>query len=187
MNNYVELSVASNFSFLRGASHAEELVVRAKRLELAGISITDHNSVAGLVRGHMAAKEAQLPFAPGCRLVFMDDTPDVFVWPESRIAWGNLCELLSYGKRKAPKGECHLSLEDLLEYGSGLVMAIHPNVGKRKASGAQIQKLKDTFGDYVYLGLTRPYGVSDQREMVRVSRLSDQYGVPLVALGDVLY
>ena len=84
---YVELAAASNFSFLRGASHAEELVVRARELELDGLAITDRNSVAGVVRGHMAAKEAGIPFAPGCRLVFMDSTPDIFVWPENRRAW----------------------------------------------------------------------------------------------------
>jgi DNA polymerase III alpha subunit len=116
---YVELAAASNFSFLRGASHAEELVVQASRLGLGGIAITDRNSLAGVVRGHMAAKEAGLAFATGCRLVFMDGTPDILVWPEDRAAWGHLCELLTTGKRRAPKGECHLTLEDLLTHGQG--------------------------------------------------------------------
>jgi DNA polymerase III alpha subunit len=101
---YVELAAASNFSFLRGASHAEELVVQASRLGLGGIAITDRNSLAGVVRGHMAAKEAGLAFATGCRLVFMDGTPDILVWPEDRAAWGNLCELLTTGKTPRAQG-----------------------------------------------------------------------------------
>jgi DNA polymerase III alpha subunit len=121
---YVELAAASNFSFLRGASHAEELVVQAARLGLGGIAITDRNSLAGVVRGHMAAKEAGLAFAPGCRLVFIDGTPDILVWPEDRAAYGNLCELLTLGKRRAPKGECHLTLEDCFAHGRGLLMAL---------------------------------------------------------------
>ncbi|MEO1275527.1 MAG: PHP domain-containing protein, partial [Pseudomonadota bacterium] len=72
----VELAATSNFSFLRGASHAEEMVGQAARLGLAGIAIADRNSVAGVVRAHMAAKEAALPFVPGCRLVFRDQSPD---------------------------------------------------------------------------------------------------------------
>ena len=126
---YVELAAASNFSFLRGASHAEELVVQASRLGLAGIAITDRNSLAGVVRGHMAAKESGLAFAPGCRLVFMDATPDILVWPEDRTGYGHLCELLTTGKRRAPKGECHLMLEDLLTHGAGLLMAVIPPGG----------------------------------------------------------
>lgn len=185
--SYVELSAASNFSFLHGASHAEELVVQAKRLELSGLSITDRNSVAGVVRGHMAAKEAKLSFVPGCRLIFMDGSPDIFVWPEDREAWGNLCELLSLGKRRAPKGECHLSLEDLLSHGHGLLMAIHP--GKKSITELEVSigKLTDAFGDQLYLGLARFYGNADQRRMSELKCLSGDTKIPLIALGDVLY
>ena len=104
----VELCVTSNFSFLRGASHAEELVGQAARLGLAGIALTDRNSVAGVVRAHMAAKEAGIGFVPGCRLVFADATPDVIAWPRDRRGWQTLCELLTLGKRRAPKGQCQL-------------------------------------------------------------------------------
>jgi error-prone DNA polymerase len=74
---YAELAVTTNFSFLRGASHAQELVLCAKRLGLAGIGIADRNSVAGVVRAHMAAQEAGLRLAVGARLVFADGTPDI--------------------------------------------------------------------------------------------------------------
>ncbi len=184
---YVELSAASNFSFLRGASHAEEMVMRAQRLGLAGLSITDINSVAGLVRGHMAAKEAGLPFAPGCRLSFMDGTPDIFVWPKSRNGWSNLCELLSLGKRRAPKGECHLELDDLLLHGQQLLMAVHPMAHAREKMLHPLEALKEHFTGRIFLGLVRDYGDQDQRRLQEVAALGEAVGVPLIALGDVLY
>lgn len=184
---HVELAAASNFSFLRGASHAEELVVEAKRLGLGGLAITDRNSVAGVVRGHMAAKEAGIGFSPGCRLVFMDGTPDIFVWPQDRKAWGNLCELLSLGKRRAPKGECHLGFDDLLKHGEGLFMAPHPSDHRECELRTVLQQLKQTFGDFVYLGLVREYGSSDQRRMQQLRDISRTISIPLLALGDVFY
>ncbi|MDP2120212.1 MAG: error-prone DNA polymerase [Hoeflea sp.] len=183
---YVELAAASNFSFLRGASHAEELVVQSSRLGLSGLAITDRNSLAGVVRGHMAAKEAGLPFAPGCRLVFMDASPDILVWPEDRAGYGHLCELLTTGKRRAPKGECHLMLEDLFTHGAGLLMAVVPPAG---AAGLDpvLRRLSEAFPDHLHLALSRTYGASDQRHMARVARLARDHSLPLLAIGDVLY
>ena len=97
------MSCSSNFSFLRGASHPEELVVVAKKLGLWGLALADRNSVAGVVRAHMAAKEAGLAFQPGCRLVFGDETPDCLVWPKNLKGWNNLCRLLSVGNLRAQK------------------------------------------------------------------------------------
>ena len=185
---YVELAAASNFSFLRGASHAEELVVQASRLGLGGIAITDRNSLAGVVRAHMAAKEAGLAFAPGCRLVFMDATPDILVWPEDRSAYAHLCELLTTGKRRAPKGECHLTLDDLLTHGEGLLMAVVAPAG---ASGPRLnsalERLREAFPDYLHLALSRAHGSADQRHMAVLARLARKHRLPLVAIGDVLY
>ena len=105
---YAELAVTTNFSFLRGGSHPEELVKQAKRLGLTGIGIADRNSVAGVVRAHVAAKEMKVNLAVGARLVFADGTPDILAYPQDRAAWGRLCRLLSFGKRRAEKGECIL-------------------------------------------------------------------------------
>lgn len=185
---YVELAAASNFSFLRGASHAEELVVQAARLGLGGIAITDRNSLAGVVRGHMAAKEAGLAYAPGCRLVFMDATPDILVWPEDRTAYAHLCELLTTGKRRAPKGECHLLLEDLLTHGEGLLMAVVAPDGVSKAGlTATLERLCAAFPGHLHLALSRAYGSADQRHMAMLARLARKHRLPLVAIGDVLY
>ena len=88
MSAYAELAVTTNFSFLRGASKAEELVLRAKELGLVGLGIADRNSVAGVVRAHAMAKMIGLKIAVGARLVFSDGSPDILAYPEDRAAWG---------------------------------------------------------------------------------------------------
>jgi error-prone DNA polymerase len=126
MSAYAEFAVTTNFSFLRGASHPEELVDRAKTLGLAGIGIADRNSVAGVVRAHQAAKEAGLKFAPGARLIFADGTPDILAYPQDRAAWGRLTRLLTLGKRRTEKGECLLYCDDLLAHVEGLSLIVLP-------------------------------------------------------------
>ena len=113
------------FSFLRGASHPEEMVARAAELGLAGIGIADRNTLAGVVRAHVFAREnaaamGGMRVVCGARLAFIDGAPDVLVYPRDRAAYGRLCRLLTAGNLRAPKGECHLRLEDLLERGEGL-------------------------------------------------------------------
>src|ERR1700704_5268680 len=134
MTGYAEFAVTTNFSFLRGASHGEELVLQAKELGLAGLGVADRNSVAGVVRAHQAAKEAGLPFAPGARLVFCDGTPDILAYPESRAGWGRLTQLLTLGKRRAEKGECLLSRYDLFAHAAGLNLVVMPGHLKRAAA-----------------------------------------------------
>ena len=128
MTPYAELVVTTNFSFLRGGSHPEELVATAAKLGLAGIAVADRNTLAGVVRGHSAAKEAGIRYAVGCRLVFRDSTPEIVAWPTTRAAYGRLCRLLTLGNRRAPKGECHLDRDDLLEWGMGLMLGVMPGI-----------------------------------------------------------
>ena len=94
---YLEFAVASNFSFLRGASHPEELMVQAAHAGLAGLGLCDRNSVAGVVRAHLAKREQNLPlrYHPGARLVFADGTPDILAYPRNRAGWGRLTRLLT--------------------------------------------------------------------------------------------
>ncbi len=125
--DYAELLVASNFSFLRGASHPEELAATAALLGLAGFAVADKNTLSGIVRGHLAAKTTGVRYAVGCRLSFRDGTPDIAVWPRDRAAYGRLCRLLTTGNLRTRKGECHLDLADLLEWGEGLEMAVLPD------------------------------------------------------------
>src|SRR5271169_6894088 len=119
---YLEFAVASNFSFLRGASHPEELMVQAAQLGLAGLGLCDRNTLAGVVRAHLAKREQNLVLAyhPGARLVFADGTPDILAYPRDRAGWGRLTRLLTLGNLRAAKGCCILHLDDLLAHVEGL-------------------------------------------------------------------
>src|SRR6266568_2384913 len=123
---YVEFAVTSNFSFLWGGSHPEELIAQAARLALLGMGLCDRNSVAGVVRAHLAKRENELDvrYHPGARLIFCDGTPDVLAYPRDRAGWGKLCRLLTRGNLRAEKGDCILHLEDLLEHADGLELVV---------------------------------------------------------------
>src|SRR4249919_1413283 len=140
MSAYAELAVATNFSLLRGASKAEELVLRAKEMGLVGLGIADRNSVAGVVRAHAMAKVIGFKVAVGARLVFSDSTPDILAYPEHRAAWGRLTRLLTVGKDRAEKGDCILGLPDLLEEAEGLNLIVMPP--ERTNSDALIKMLR---------------------------------------------
>jgi DNA-directed DNA polymerase III PolC len=126
MNRYVEFAVTSNFSFLSGASHPEELMAEAAQLDLAGLGLCDRNSVAGVVRAHVAKRESDwaLAYHPGARLVFADGTPDILAYPRNRAGWGKLCRLLTCGNRRAKKADCLLYLEDLLAHIADLELIV---------------------------------------------------------------
>ena len=123
---YLEFATASNFSFLRGASHPEELMVQAHAIGLAGLGLCDRNSVAGVVRAHLAKREQNLSlrYHPGARLVFADGTPDILAYPRDRAAWGRLTRLLTLGNLRGKKGECILHLDDLLAHAFGLELIV---------------------------------------------------------------
>ena len=114
---YAELAATTNFSFLRGGSHAAELVETAKTLGLAAIGIADRNTLAGIVRAHVAAKEHNLRLLVGARLVLRDGF-EAICYPANRDAYGKLAGLLTVGNRRAPKGECYLDFEDLHALGT---------------------------------------------------------------------
>src|SRR5580692_7612309 len=113
MNAYAELAVTTNFSFLRGASHPQEMVARADELGLTAIGIADRNSFAGVVRAYDEAKKRTIKLIVGVRLVTVDGF-EVIAYPTDRAAYGRLCRLLSAGNRDAKKGECHIGFADIL-------------------------------------------------------------------------
>jgi error-prone DNA polymerase len=128
---FAEFAVTTNFSFLRGASHPEEYVARAHELGLAGIGIADRNSLAGVVRAHLFARENEiapetLRIAIGARLVFCDGTPDILAYPQDRAAYARLTRLLTRGNLKAQKGFCRLTRQDLLDTAEGFHLAVMP-------------------------------------------------------------
>jgi hypothetical protein len=120
MPRYAELQVTTNFSFLRGASHGEELVAQAKALGLEALAVTDRNTLAGVVRAHVAAKEVGLKLIVGARLD-LQDGPSLLCLPRDRAAYGLLSRLLSLGQMRAKKGECTLFLEDVAAHAEGQI------------------------------------------------------------------
>jgi error-prone DNA polymerase len=182
---YAELAVTTNFSFLRGASRPEELVACAKRLGLAGIGVADRNSVAGVVRAHMAANEKGLRLAIGARLVFADGTPDILAYPRDRTAWGRLTRLLSLGKRRAEKGDCILRLADLMDFIAGLnLIVMAPARIEAAALQSLLARLREISGQSVWLAASMLYRGDDAR---RCAEIAAQSSVPLIAVNDVLY
>ncbi len=188
---YAELAVTTNFSFLRGASDPEELVTAAQQLGLKGLGIADRNSVAGVVRAHVAARElehehANFKIAVGARLVFSDGTPDILVYPRDRGAWGRLTRLLTLGKRRAGKGECILKLPDLLDFVEGLNLIVVPPLEIDSAAlQALLVRLKAVSPHSVWLAAGMLYRGDDARRLARLRSI--EAGVPLIAVNDVLY
>ena len=135
---FAELVAATNYSFLRGASHPSDMVAQAIAIGLDGIGIADRNTVAGVVRAHVALRDANdaaaaagLPpvdfrIVVGARLVFADGTPDIVAYPATRYGWGRLCRLLTVGNRRAEKGGCLLTLGDLVAYLDDLLLIVMP-------------------------------------------------------------
>jgi len=123
--NYAELAVTTNFSFLRGAAHPEEMITAADELGLAAIGIADRNSFAGVVRAFAEAKNRKIKLLVGTRLVTVDDF-EVLAYPTDRQAYGRLCRLLTRGNLKAKKGECHLTFEEILSASEGQIFIAMP-------------------------------------------------------------
>src|ERR671928_2217011 len=123
---YAELAVTTNFSFLRGASHPGEYVAQAAALGLKAIGIADRNTMAGVVRAYVEAKEHPgLKLLVGARLVTADGLTAI-AYPQDRAAYGRLCRLLSTGNLRARKGECHFGFDELLDAAEGQVLIAMP-------------------------------------------------------------
>ena len=131
--DYAEIGITTNFSFLRGGSDPRAYVHEASRLGIPVIGIADRNTLAGVVRAHSEIDNPELVFKPklliGSRLVFVDGTPDIMVYPRDRAAYGRLCQLLTRGKRgndieRIEKGECRLTLSDLLDFAEGQLLIL---------------------------------------------------------------
>jgi error-prone DNA polymerase len=185
---FPELGARSNFSFLEGASHPEEMVDAARAAGLSGLCLADRNTVAGVVRAHLAAKERGFAYRPGARLVFSDETPDILAYPADRAAWGRLCRMLSAGNMRAEKGNCRLFEADLMEWGEGLQLIVLPPADQENDPlAALIGRLKARFGDAVHLGLSARYDGNDRLNFGWLSSLAESCGVKPVALNEPFY
>jgi error-prone DNA polymerase len=176
---YAELQVSSNYSFLRGASHPEELVLSAAALGHAAIAITDRNSLSGVVRAHSAAKKAGIKLIVGVRLD-LTDAPSLLCYPTDRAAYGRLARLLTVGKRRAPKGECQFGLTDVLAHGEGQIIIVLPPV-----ESDTLKTLRKHFKKRIYLSVKQNYIGDDIPRMKALGELALECRVPLVATNDV--
>ncbi|KAB2672839.1 error-prone DNA polymerase [Ochrobactrum sp. LMG 5442] len=192
MAQFFEMAAASNFSFLCGASHPQELVLQAHALGLSGIGIADRNTLAGVVRAHAAWKEfrdkSDFRLFIGCRLSFTDGTPDMVVYPRDRAAYGQLCRLLTEGKtRAATKGECHLEWSDLLFRARQFQIAVFPPEDDRPDFADRLADIAKAAPGSVWLALAMPHQGQDGRRAERIACFAAEANVPLIATNDVLY
>ena len=219
---YAELCVTTNFTFLTGASHPEELVLRAAELGLGAIAITDRNTLAGVVRAYSALKTLHeetsqplpvrslhqvdpssrekigqpqdlyntgTPHLPklivGSRLVLRDCPVDWLALPTDRAAYHRLSRLLTLGKRRAEKAECHLDMQDLEAGGRGMILIALPPADLSRAR-APVQRLARRFPGAVFLGVAPRYDGSDQGWFDACAAMAQRCAAPMVAVGDVL-
>ncbi len=215
-NSYSELSISSNFSFLRGASHPEEFVATAACFGYRAIALTDCNTLAGIVRAHQAAKEVGLQFIVGTRLILNlssppPDTPQPFerlisppnytikglpdslsllVFPSDRKSYGNLCSLLTKGNRRTKKGDCLLYYEDFLKLQNNLLAVILPDPTWKALELEQVCKLcLDTYHnkELLSLALVRNYTNRNKDSVASVIEAANKFKLSLLASNDVYY
>jgi error-prone DNA polymerase len=187
---YAELGARSNFSLLDGASHPAELVATAKALGHAGIGLCDANSLAGVVRGHVAAKEIGLPFLVGARLQLADGT-EYPAWPTDRGSYGRLTALLSRGRMRSPKGECALSRDELIEHAAGWCLALMPPATPCPAFAERLRQdaaaLRSQLALPLFCGAWYRLNGGDQPRLERLASMAEAAGAALLASGDVRY
>jgi error-prone DNA polymerase len=197
ISGYAEIGITTNFSFLRGGSDPRAYVRQASDLRIPVIGIADHNTLAGVVRAWKELDNPETTHKPkllvGARLVFIDGTPDILVYPRDRAAYGRLCQLLTRGKRgdgvdRIEKGECHLRLVDLLEFAEGqlLILSLPHRFDAAKAQKI-LERLKQSRADGVWLAASLLYRGDDKRRLARLHRLGIAAKAPLLATNEVLY
>jgi error-prone DNA polymerase len=206
---YAELHAKTNFSFLEGASHPDELVVQAATLGYQALAITDRHSLAGVVRAHVAAKQADLKLLIGAE-VWPSDACGAVLLATDRSSYGRLTRLLTVGKRRAPKGECRLTFDDLAQHAEGLLACLleessgeaNPDVSRLAATEENkhrqaairlyprrkaLSAYRELFGDRCYALAELHYGPNDRKKLARRIEQARRAGVPPVAANDVRY
>lgn len=189
---YTELQVTSNFSFLRGGSHPEELVEQALALGYTQMAITDRNTLAGIVRAYTAAKGKNFRIIPAARLDLRDGA-SLLAYPTNKEAYARLSALLTVGNLRTEKGKCELYKADVYRYAEGIKFIMVPpdalneafEVAKEFVS--TLKEYSTEFGANLYLGMVRSYQTNDNKKLFRLAQLGQQFNVPLIALNDVHY
>jgi error-prone DNA polymerase len=176
---YAELVCRSNFSFLRGASHPEELVAAAAKLGLGAIALADGDGLYGAVKAHLAAREAGLKYVIASEITLVDGPP-VVLYAQDATGYSNLCRLISHGRMSHPKGEAGVSWHSVAEHSQGL-LALLPS----PAPLEQVARLAEAFPERFYVGLCRTLAAGESARVARAVALAEELGVPLCAHNDV--
>ncbi|TDW20879.1 error-prone DNA polymerase [Rhizobium azibense] len=182
---YAEFQVTTHFSFLRGASSAEELFATAAVLGIDALGVVDRNTLAGIVRAWEAAKTTGVRLVVGCRLD-LSDGMSILVYPTDRPAYSRLCRLLSLGKSRGGKGNCVLDFSDFAQYADGLIAVLVPDEAD-ETCGMQLRKLAELFDDRAYVSLCLRRRPNDRLRLHGISTLATRFKVRTVVTNDVLF
>ncbi|MBX5204172.1 error-prone DNA polymerase [Rhizobium sp. NZLR1] len=183
--SYAELQVTTHFSFLRGASSADELFATAKLLGIQALGIVDRNSLAGIVRALEASRATGLRLVVGCRLDLADGM-SILVYPTDRAAYSRLTRLLTLGKGRGGKAKCILHLDDVTLYAEGLIGILVPDLPDETCA-VQLRKMAEIFEDRAYLALSLRRRPNDQMRLYELSNMANRFKVKTVVTNDVLF
>jgi error-prone DNA polymerase len=192
MTGYTELHITTNFSFLRGASHPEELVDQAASYGYEAIAITDRNTFAGLVRAHAAAKRTKTRIIPGCRIDLIDG-PSLLALPTNLESYSQLSNLLTVGNLRTEKGQCHLYKADVYAYARGwkLIVIAPERLNERFDFDLPFQnnlkEYREAFGNDLSIAASRSYNGNDTKHIHRIYELAKMLEMPMVATNDIHY
>jgi error-prone DNA polymerase len=190
--SYTELQVTTNFSFLRGASHPDEMVDQAAIYGYKTIAITDRNTFAGIVRAHAAAKKAGIRIIPACRLDLLDG-PSLLAFPTDIPAYSRLSNLLTLGNLRTEKGKCELYKEDIYQHAKGSKFIALPPATLNAvyefdtSFKETLKEYREAFGEHLSIAASRYYDGNDARQLYRTYELAVQLNMPMVATNDVHY
>ncbi|WP_010585109.1 error-prone DNA polymerase [Schlesneria paludicola] len=183
---YAELHCLTNYSFLQAASHPDELVRRAAELNYCALSITDRHSLAGVVRAHAAAKPLGLRLMIGTE-ISLEQGSRVVLHAKTRRGYAGLARLLTVGKRRAPKGECHLKFADVAQHSSDLLASIPLDSENLEQQAEDLPQWRELFGDDCSLMAQRHHGPHDDWTLQRFVQVSNHSRITLVASNGVQF
>jgi error-prone DNA polymerase len=181
MSPYAELHALSNFSFLRGASHPAELIAQAQALGYRALALTDECSLAGVVRAHEAAREARFKLIIGAEFRTLCGLKLVLLAPSQR-AYGQICRLITLGRRRSKKGEYRLARSD---FESGLQDCLALWIVPAAPQAAQARWMREFFPARGWLAVELHRAADDAAHLTAALALERSSGVPAVASGDV--
>lgn len=185
MTRYAELQITTYFSFLRGASSAEELFATAAALGIDALGVVDRNSLAGIVRAWEAAKTTGVRLVVGCRLDLTDGM-SILVYPMDRPAYSRLTRLLSFGKSRGGKGKCLIDFADLSEHAAGMIGVLVPDEADETCA-VQLRKMAELFGDRAYVSLCLRRRPNDRMRLHGIATMAARFKVRTVVTNDVLF